>query len=48
VQIGLYRDSVAQLGFEQALDFAADLGIQTVEIAAEGVPRAVTFLRGLV
>jgi hypothetical protein len=28
VQIGLYSDSVAQLDFVQALDFAADLGVQ--------------------
>jgi sugar phosphate isomerase/epimerase len=40
VQIGLYTDSVAQLDFERALDFAADLGVQTVEIATGGQSRA--------
>jgi sugar phosphate isomerase/epimerase len=40
VQIGLYTDSVAQLDFCSALDFAAGLGVQTVEIATGGQSRA--------
>jgi sugar phosphate isomerase/epimerase len=40
VQIGLYTDSVAHLDFEQALDFAVDQGVQTLEIATGGQSRA--------
>jgi sugar phosphate isomerase/epimerase len=40
VKIGLYTDSVGDLPFEQALDLAAELGVQTLEIATGGQSRA--------
>jgi sugar phosphate isomerase/epimerase len=40
VQIGLYTDSLAQLPFHAALDFASSLGVQTVEVATGGQSRA--------
>jgi sugar phosphate isomerase/epimerase len=40
VQIGLFTDSVAELDFEAALDFAAGLGVQTLEIGTGGQSRA--------
>ncbi len=36
MQLCLYTDSVADLGFEQALDFAVEIGATAVEIAAGG------------
>jgi sugar phosphate isomerase/epimerase len=36
VHLGLNTDSLAELGLDEALDFAASLGIQSVEIAAGG------------
>jgi len=36
VEVGLYTDSVGHLGFEEALDFAAEIGTQGIEIAAGG------------
>jgi sugar phosphate isomerase/epimerase len=36
MELGLYTDSVGQLGFEQALDVAAAIGAKGVEIAAGG------------
>lgn len=36
MRLGLYTDSVADLSFEEALDFAVDIGAQCVEIAAGG------------
>jgi sugar phosphate isomerase/epimerase len=36
VNLCLHTDSVADLAFEDALDFAADLGVQSVEIAVGG------------
>jgi sugar phosphate isomerase/epimerase len=40
VKIGLYTDSVGNLRFEQALDLAAELGVQALEIATGGQSRA--------
>ncbi|HEY3057821.1 MAG TPA: sugar phosphate isomerase/epimerase [Chloroflexota bacterium] len=40
MQIGLYTDSVGKLSFEDALDFAVNIGIQTLEIATGGQSRA--------
>jgi len=40
MQIGLYTDSVGKLSFEEALDFAVEVGVQTVEIATGGQSRA--------
>jgi sugar phosphate isomerase/epimerase len=36
VEVGLYTDSVGRLGFEEALDFAAEIGCPGIEIAAGG------------
>jgi sugar phosphate isomerase/epimerase len=48
VDIGLYTDSLSDLGFEQALDVAADAGIRSIEIATGGQSRAPHLdLRGL-
>jgi hypothetical protein len=37
VQIGLYTDSVAELDFLKALDFAADLGVHSI-VTESGCP----------
>jgi sugar phosphate isomerase/epimerase len=36
MELGLYTDSVAELGFEEALDLAAAIGAKSIEIAAGG------------
>lgn len=36
MEVGLYTDSVGRLGFEEALDFAAEIGTRGIEIAAGG------------
>ncbi len=40
MQIGLYTDSVGKLSFEDALDFAVAIGVETLEIATGGQSRA--------
>jgi sugar phosphate isomerase/epimerase len=34
--LGLYTDSLAHLGFEAALDVAAEIGVTAIEIATWG------------
>ena len=36
MKVGLFTDSVRELSFEQALDLAVDLGVQTLEIGVGG------------
>jgi sugar phosphate isomerase/epimerase len=40
MQIGLYSDSVGDLGFDDMLKFAQSLGVETLEIATGGQSRA--------